>query len=227
MTNTNGSTTATVETLTAEVRVLQVGNRQVTLSVVNQLDRVRYSELEPMGRVHSSRKDMADDGEGDVEVVGRDRRGGALVFAYAPNSRQFWPRPSEAWAHWSSHMMHYGLQCMPEYDGNEYNGSFEVVRLRNGMGVWWRAGRSLDGCPLLRSNPYRNSRSHHADYSPMEAWLHAEWEYLWERGDFCDLKTLHAGCRDDVLTQVANFYTVEDVQHEAEALPLIVLAGLR
>lgn len=31
-------TTATVETLTAEVRVLMVGNRQVTLSVYKQLD---------------------------------------------------------------------------------------------------------------------------------------------------------------------------------------------
>ncbi len=44
-------TTATVETLTAEVRVLMVGNRQVTASVAKQLDHVALSELEIMGRV--------------------------------------------------------------------------------------------------------------------------------------------------------------------------------
>ena len=49
MTTTTNGTTATVQTLTAEVRVLMVGNRQITLSVVKQLDRVRYEELEPTG----------------------------------------------------------------------------------------------------------------------------------------------------------------------------------
>ena len=36
-------TTATVETLTAEVRVLAVGNRQITLSVAKQLDFVEQT----------------------------------------------------------------------------------------------------------------------------------------------------------------------------------------
>lgn len=43
--------TATVVTLTAAVRVLQVGSRQITLSVAKQLDRVPREELDPMGRV--------------------------------------------------------------------------------------------------------------------------------------------------------------------------------
>lgn len=47
--------TATVETLTAEVRVLQVGNRQITTSVANQLDHLDDTALiEPMGRVRLS-----------------------------------------------------------------------------------------------------------------------------------------------------------------------------
>ena len=50
-TTTNGSTTATVETLTAEVRVLMVGNRQITLSVAKQLDEVPIAEIEVFGRV--------------------------------------------------------------------------------------------------------------------------------------------------------------------------------
>ena len=44
MTNT---TTATVETLTAEVRVLMVGSRQVTLSVYNQLDMPENILIDP------------------------------------------------------------------------------------------------------------------------------------------------------------------------------------
>jgi hypothetical protein len=48
---TNTVTTATVETLTAEVRVLMVGSRQVTLSVAKQLDMVSLSRLTPFGRV--------------------------------------------------------------------------------------------------------------------------------------------------------------------------------
>ena len=40
-------TTATVETLTASVNVLQVGSRQITLSVARQLDEVSRDEIEP------------------------------------------------------------------------------------------------------------------------------------------------------------------------------------
>jgi hypothetical protein len=40
-----------VETLTAEVRILQVGAGQVTLSAARQLDHADPSEIEPFGRV--------------------------------------------------------------------------------------------------------------------------------------------------------------------------------
>lgn len=49
-----GPMTATVETLTAEVRVLMVGSRQVTLSVYRQLDKCRLAEFIPMGRVNAT-----------------------------------------------------------------------------------------------------------------------------------------------------------------------------
>lgn len=71
------NTTATVETLTAEVRVLMVGNRQVTLSVYRQLDRVPPALIEPFGRVNDNR-----DGGGlvtGVFVVGRHSKTGQLV----------------------------------------------------------------------------------------------------------------------------------------------------
>ena len=49
------STTAEVQVLTAEVRVLMVGSRQVTLSVYRQLDPVAASDIEPFGRVSDDR----------------------------------------------------------------------------------------------------------------------------------------------------------------------------
>jgi hypothetical protein len=47
---------ATVEVLTAEVRVLQIGRRQVTLSVVRQLDWADPADVEPFGRVRTGDK---------------------------------------------------------------------------------------------------------------------------------------------------------------------------
>jgi hypothetical protein len=74
--------TATVEVLTAQVRVLQVGSRQVTLSVYRQLDHVNPAEIEPFGRV----KDRDDDHR-MICVIGRSTRPvdhGALVRSEVP-----------------------------------------------------------------------------------------------------------------------------------------------
>jgi hypothetical protein len=57
---------ATVEALTAEVRVLMVGSRQITLSVARQLDRIDADAIQPFGRV---RIDTGLD-EGVVQVIG-------------------------------------------------------------------------------------------------------------------------------------------------------------
>ena len=76
------SDTATVETLTAEVRVLMVGNRQITQSVAKQLDRVKLSQLEVFGRVRLSGEDHL--------VIGRHLDGGQLVTAnYRPSTGAF------------------------------------------------------------------------------------------------------------------------------------------
>ena len=75
-TSTNGSATATVATLTAEVHVLQVGNRQITMSVYNQLDHAGLGEIEwpPFGRVHPRSVDRH-----TLYLVGRHEHTGALV----------------------------------------------------------------------------------------------------------------------------------------------------
>ncbi|WP_255800770.1 hypothetical protein [Mycobacteroides abscessus] len=50
--STNGGRTATVETLTAEVRTLMIGSRQVTMSVAKQIDVVPLANLTPFGRIN-------------------------------------------------------------------------------------------------------------------------------------------------------------------------------
>lgn len=63
-----------METLTAEVNVLMVGSRQVTLSVFGQLDRVDWWQMEPLGRVRPKEQEYS-----EVHLVGRDKDTGALV----------------------------------------------------------------------------------------------------------------------------------------------------
>ena len=71
------TTAARVEVLTAEVRVLMVGSRQITLSVYAQLDHVDPGEVDPFGRV-APRNAVP----GWIYVVGasaRDADAGTLV----------------------------------------------------------------------------------------------------------------------------------------------------
>jgi hypothetical protein len=85
-------TAARVEVLTAEVRVLMVGSRQVTMSVFEQLDSVAPEAIEAFGRVSSRRPHCLDGWGGPVrspycprdcvDVVGCDI-GGTLVRSCA------------------------------------------------------------------------------------------------------------------------------------------------
>jgi hypothetical protein len=91
------ATTARVEVLTAEVRTLVVGSRQVTLSVYSQLDGVRPAFIEPFGRVrvrahcndgYYGSRVVSSDCPGDcLDVVGRSISTGALVRACVPRYR--------------------------------------------------------------------------------------------------------------------------------------------
>lgn len=71
--------TATVQALTAEVRVLMVGNRQITLSVARQLDTVKPYDylIEPFGRVHLYEKND----DAGIVVIGRHIGSGSLVIS--------------------------------------------------------------------------------------------------------------------------------------------------
>ena len=76
-------TTATVETLTAEVRVLMVGSRQITLSVYGQLDEVESHKIEPFGRVSPKEAER-----GWTYVVGKHTETGELVRSATRTDRQ-------------------------------------------------------------------------------------------------------------------------------------------
>lgn len=88
----NDARAARVQVLTAEVRTLVVGSRQVTLSVYSQLDSADYDEIEPFGRVRP-RDALLD----YIYLVGRHRQAGALVRSVIPGgpdsiAREFdWP----------------------------------------------------------------------------------------------------------------------------------------
>lgn len=73
-----GALDARVQVLTAEVRTLVVGSRQVTMSVFNQLDSVPPNEIEPFGRVSPGSDQWS------VSVIGRHGATGALVRSNVP-----------------------------------------------------------------------------------------------------------------------------------------------
>jgi hypothetical protein len=82
-------TDTTVRTLTAEVRVLMVGSRQVTLSVYAQLDTIDADQITPIGRVR------ARDGLG---VIGADSDGRLVRAGYPVINREIGPVcDSAAW----------------------------------------------------------------------------------------------------------------------------------
>lgn len=77
-----GTNTATVETLTAEVRVLMVGSRQITLSVARQLDKVDLLDMTTVfGRVR-----VGNLSTGFIEV-GRGSWESALIDTWVIGSR--------------------------------------------------------------------------------------------------------------------------------------------
>jgi hypothetical protein len=210
----NGTSTATIETLTAQVKTLQVGNRQITLGVVKQLDRNYYINLDPMGRVRSGRKDYPRETESTTEVVGRNKTTGALEWAYAP--RGTWPMETDEWRHWSGHMRKQGVK-----------GNAHVVAKYGEKELTWHVPNYL-ACPLRNPHRYQTDRDNKPDeYDPVERWLYAEWEYHQQRGDFCDMDALREEWWSCANHNLGAYYMVENMRAEAEKLPLIVLAGLK
>jgi len=62
----NSPSEPSVESLTAQIRVLHVGSKPVTLSAARQLDSVNASDIKPFGRVRIDPKPA----DGLIEVIG-------------------------------------------------------------------------------------------------------------------------------------------------------------
>lgn len=63
-----------VETMTATIHVLKLGNRQITLGMFKQLDTVSSEHVEVMGRVNVPKSDYR-----YADLIGRHKRTGELV----------------------------------------------------------------------------------------------------------------------------------------------------
>lgn len=92
--------TATVEVLTAQVRVLMVGSRQVTLSVYRQLDWADPREMTPFGRIRDEVTERSFRREVDDWGVSRYVQDGGL-WAIGCNStgdlvRSHLPKPPKS-----------------------------------------------------------------------------------------------------------------------------------
>jgi len=94
------SESASVEVLSAEVRVLKVGNGQITRSMYRQLDEATLERFEPFGRVKDNKRKPK---EGVLQLVGRDSKTAALVrYIAQPSNWSKQQGPSE-FEHWLQH----------------------------------------------------------------------------------------------------------------------------
>jgi hypothetical protein len=209
------TTTATVEVLTAEVRTLMVGSRQVTLSVYRQLDGVGgvgwewMKDFEPFGRVHDS-KDESEFMPGVLFLIGRHRETGALVRAWLvpPGTDDWVERAPEGFVHWLLHVKTSSLKLstaeytMPSEDISTFMKRKQVrVAGEKSSRLWWEIDRTYMTTELC--------------------------------GRDCDLdvEAEEEGWRNAALAQHAALMrersALQRCYDEWSALPLIVLAGLR
>lgn len=72
--------TNTLETLTASVHVLKIGNRKVTAAMAKQLDKVNPESVEPLGRIRLTGSQW-ELGFVHHRIVGKHRATGELVTA--------------------------------------------------------------------------------------------------------------------------------------------------
>jgi hypothetical protein len=191
---------ATVQTLAAEVRVLMVGSRQVTLSVYRQLDTVPEDEITPFGRVRDSKDEPAT----AVYVVGAHVDTGALVRSYRHRprpARMVQDAPLDDWykivpsaeAKDEDGQLRPGVRKIAG-ESNGYCG-YGVIAREGDDWVFWRIPRAGYGC------------------------TYNYWRYPDED---TAAKAQHLAA-----INLANLRTTRADYTEWSALPLIVLAGLR
>lgn len=188
---TTAPSSATVETLTAEVRTLVVGSRQVTLSVYRQLDECGYTAMVPFGRVRDSR-------ERGLWLVGR-APDGSLARAKVPHPDWSpWEGPKEWW-HWLHHT--------PPPD-RPRSGNVVVASEGNRRIVWKAEYTPYGTCPAEPMYSARVGGPGPSEDCPGRDVLEQTW-------------------RDSAAEELQFMLDEQREYDRMDALPLIVLAGLR
>jgi hypothetical protein len=200
---------ASVKVLSAEIRILQVGNGQITRPMYRQLDEVSLQRFEAFGRVKDNKLKS---GEGVLHLVGRDTRTGALVRYDAQPPPTEWPTregPPE-FSHWKRH--------------TEYSGPYPVAEAPDGRHLLWTGGRP--NCP----NEYGWHISQKRPWAlpflgRREQFL--RWYARAERQDrgpcTVDLDKLEQAWRAEAQAQLAEILQKEAKYEQFKALPLIIL----
>lgn len=194
------TTTATIETLTASVHVLTMGNRQITIGVYRQLDHVPHKDLEPFGRV----RDSQDQGGTAVYVIGQHKETGALVKSAL--GKPTWQIPerymSPEFHHWASHARP-GQKVVPVAVS-------EVPEVK--------LFAESRGFPCPNKTVIRRYQQLRDDARPGKSEER-------EAGSDCDMPSLLEAVIKEVRLHAKPFERQEQAYREALALPLIVLAS--
>ena len=211
------TTTATVQSLTAEVRVLKVGSRQVTQGVYDQLDRVSFLDLTPFGRVKPKGSTAP-----TVYIVGVNANGELCRSSVHPPSIQS-DFTSAAIAHWARHANKLLRDGFTVYQGS----------LSYKTGSRYADEFDCEPPPTRRYEPC----THLEGFVKCDIckWLDAEDFHRYNdatrnhsRGDMCGgIEALHAAAVADATDDANEYKSAMQIYRRAEAQPLIILAGLR
>ena len=205
------TTTATVQTLAAEVRVLQVGSRQVTMSVFKQLDFKPLDAVDIFGRVSVPAK--PDDNEG-VHLVGRLRDGGDLVRVWVPKFKGWYRYGTDEFYHW---LLHAGRLGKSRNWTAAVDGDDKLI---------WRNDSFECTCPRFMVDEPRYRHGPDSDYY-LWSWFRAEHNHRRDSGEFFDFTEAEDLWKAAAAKQLTVVKKESDDYSAAQSQPLIVLAGLR
>lgn len=211
----NNIRAATVKALTAEVKVLTVGSRQVTLSVYRQLDFVPTDRIAPFGRVRADRHQP----ESTIELVGSSDD--ILVRSFM--DRTSWRADSpDSFQHWLNHAK--GVRRVTPAD--------PWVKICQRNGYWLRLKARFDedgnryGYLKTSCSTYDCCIKHFGAMTEEDKRLRDEHE----SGDHCHengVDGLRAIAEADWNAMADVFEQDQKIYDGFAAMPLIVLAGLK
>jgi hypothetical protein len=212
---------ASVEVLSAEVRVLQVGNGQLTRGMYRQLDEAAPRRFEPFGRVKDNKRRPKDrwpltgrDSGTGVLLIGRDTETGALVRYHAQPPDWSATDGPEAFAHWMRHWAQLNGTFIT------YHRGYEVAKYQ-GLAIHWMVSyRDICAAP---------EAWHVRDKAPDSVRQLDRVRQLELRQQRCtvDLDELERQWREKANLELAAMLDKQAKHDEFKALPLIVLARLK